>query len=196
MSKKSGVGWLVLIALGIGWCSNQSAQNNSNTASPRSTQPAPVSSAKSPPRPPEPVQPVQNVSIAPRTVTPPAPVATTLYTTANVRLRTEPSTSAGVILTVSSGSEVKSTRMEGLWHHVAYGNYSGWIRGDYLATRRPEPHRTAPSTAMPLVGAPARPRATQPSRSSSRSGYIRGPRGGCYYINRNGNKTYVDRSMC
>ncbi|MCL7987634.1 hypothetical protein M8998_06755 [Sphingobacterium sp. lm-10] len=26
--------------------------------------------------------------------------------------------------------------------------------------------------------------------------YIRGPRGGCYYINRNGNKTYVDRSMC
>ncbi|SEI38141.1 hypothetical protein SAMN05216327_10171 [Dyadobacter sp. SG02] len=26
--------------------------------------------------------------------------------------------------------------------------------------------------------------------------YIRGPRGGCYYINSNGNKTYVDRSMC
>lgn len=25
---------------------------------------------------------------------------------------------------------------------------------------------------------------------------IRGPRGGCYYINRNGNKTYVDRSFC
>ena len=25
---------------------------------------------------------------------------------------------------------------------------------------------------------------------------IRGPRGGCYYINRNGNKTYVDRSLC
>lgn len=26
--------------------------------------------------------------------------------------------------------------------------------------------------------------------------YIRGPRGGCYYINANGNKTYVDRSIC
>lgn len=26
--------------------------------------------------------------------------------------------------------------------------------------------------------------------------YIRGPRGGCYYINGSGNKTYVDRSMC
>lgn len=41
------------------------------------------------------------------------------------------------------------------------------------------------------------------ARSSSTSGntstgrkYIRGPRGGCYYINRNGNKTYVDRSFC
>jgi len=26
--------------------------------------------------------------------------------------------------------------------------------------------------------------------------YIRGRRGGCYYINSNGNKTYVDRSLC
>lgn len=26
--------------------------------------------------------------------------------------------------------------------------------------------------------------------------YIRGPRGGCYYINSNGNKTYVNRSKC
>lgn len=26
--------------------------------------------------------------------------------------------------------------------------------------------------------------------------YITGPRGGCYYINKNGNKTYVDRSLC
>ncbi len=26
--------------------------------------------------------------------------------------------------------------------------------------------------------------------------YHRGPRGGCYYINSNGNKTYVARSMC
>lgn len=33
------------------------------------------------------------------------------------------------------------------------------------------------------------------SASTSRT-YFRGPRGGCYYINRNGGKTYVDRSMC
>ncbi len=33
------------------------------------------------------------------------------------------------------------------------------------------------------------------SFGSSRT-YRRGPRGGCYYINSNGNKTYVDRSKC
>ena len=29
-----------------------------------------------------------------------------------------------------------------------------------------------------------------------RRNYIRGPRGGCYYINTHGNKSYVDRSLC
>lgn len=36
---------------------------------------------------------------------------------------------------------------------------------------------------------------TKSSYTKSRS-YIRRPRGGCYYINKNGNKTYVDRSKC
>ncbi len=34
------------------------------------------------------------------------------------------------------------------------------------------------------------------SRKATKTKYIRGPRGGCYYINGNGNKTYVDRSLC
>jgi len=33
-------------------------------------------------------------------------------------------------------------------------------------------------------------------RYSSARRYIQGPRGGCYYINKNGNKTYVSRSYC
>lgn len=193
MARNTAVGWLILIVLGVGWCSSQSEKTISTTASSRPAQPAPASSpAKAPPAP----QPAQNVSIAPRTVTPAVPTATTLYTTANVRLRAEPSTSSGIIVTVSVGSAVQSSKTEGLWHYATYGNYSGWIRGDYLATSRPVPQRTAPATAMPLVSAPARQRASQPYRSSSRSGYIRGPRGGCYYINRNGNKTYVSRSLC
>lgn len=34
------------------------------------------------------------------------------------------------------------------------------------------------------------------SNSSGSSGYIRGPRGGCYYINSKGKKVYVDHSYC
>lgn len=49
---------------------------------------------------------------------------------------------------------------------------------------------TAPAS-VPLYSAPA------PTPRSQRSnGYIRGPRGGCYYINGSGRKTYVDRSLC
>lgn len=33
-------------------------------------------------------------------------------------------------------------------------------------------------------------------KTSTTRTYYRGPRGGCYYINSNGNKTYVARSMC
>lgn len=36
----------------------------------------------------------------------------------------------------------------------------------------------------------------KPKRYQNTRNYIRGPRGGCYYINSNGNKTYVDRSLC
>jgi hypothetical protein len=33
-------------------------------------------------------------------------------------------------------------------------------------------------------------------RRNSATKYITGPRGGCYYINSRGKKTYVDRSRC
>lgn len=36
----------------------------------------------------------------------------------------------------------------------------------------------------------------KPTPTKNERRYIRGPRGGCYYINKNGNKTYVDRSLC
>lgn len=191
MARKSSLGGLILIALGVGWCSNQ--MGKSGTASTPDVRSTPVASPIAP-RPAVKSPPSQNVSIAPRTVAPTA-TGTTLYTTTNVRLRTEPSTSSGVILTVSGGSAVESIKIDGQWHYIAYGKYNGWIRGDYLAARRSESKPIAPPAAVPLYRAPSQPRATQPSRSYGRT-YVRGPRGGCYYINRNGNKTYVDRSMC
>lgn len=50
----------------------------------------------------------------------------------------------------------------------------------------------------PLYAAPTYPQQSAPvlPRQPRSNGLIRGPRGGCYYINSRGNKTYVDRSMC
>ncbi len=39
-------------------------------------------------------------------------------------------------------------------------------------------------------------RSTRRLSKSTYRRYYRGPRGGCYYINSNGNKTYVARSLC
>lgn len=68
--------------------------------------------------------------------------------------------------------------------------------------RTPTPMPT-PSASPILDGesdlpytAPTESRAAETESSSGSNGYIRGPRGGCYYINSRGNKTYVDRSLC
>lgn len=47
--------------------------------------------------------------------------------------------------------------------------------------------------------APVQPYAITPNSNltpSGSSGYIRGPRGGCYTYSKSGNKRYVDRGLC
>jgi endonuclease YncB( thermonuclease family) len=78
----------------------------------------------------------------------------TLFSTANVRLRTSPSADSPIVLTVPSGSAVLSSDREGRWHYVSYRNHSGWILGDYLAEPRDETGETsAPiQSAQPSSG--------------------------------------------
>lgn len=53
-----------------------------------------------------------------------------------------------------------------------------------------------------LVGSAQLPNLEVPNRlspilvQSETRQYIRGPRGGCHYINSNGNRTCVDRQLC
>ncbi|WP_159732466.1 hypothetical protein [Sphingobacterium sp. 18053] len=70
-------------------------------------------------------------------------------------------------------------KSDGTWEYVKDRSTSSNINQFKNTSSSPSPRRTN----------------TSKSSSSSRN-YIRGPRGGCYYINSNGNKTYVDRSMC
>jgi hypothetical protein len=62
-----------------------------------------------------------------------------------------------------------------------------------------QPAATPATSSSDRVYGGARQSASTPmptSRSTSRSGLIRGPRGGCYYYSASGGKVYVDRSMC
>lgn len=159
----SGVGWLLLMAVGVGWCSSREAPPPSSERT--AIQVAPRTMAE-PPR-----EPSQSVVVpkAPEVIAPlaiaPVPAAQTLYTTANVRLREGPTTDAAIVWTAPAGSEVRSVQVDGLWHYVTIAAYTGWMHGDFLAAHRPAQQRTAPSAPAPLVRAPTQSRAGQPVRS-------------------------------
>jgi hypothetical protein len=52
---------------------------------------------------------------------------------------------------------------------------------------------TKPTTNEPKTQDEEKPKAK--SNSDGRT-YMKGAKGGCYYINKNGNKTYVDKELC
>ena len=74
-----------------------------------------------------------------------------------------------------------------------------WQVVAWQSTIVPEP-KPAPQTSItetkpvPLVSSPAS-TTTQPAVSGSRV-YLKGSRGGCYYLNSSGNKTYVSKDLC
>jgi hypothetical protein len=80
------------------------------------------------------------------------------------------------------------------WYVVRVGDRVGWMHGatlqfiDDSTTSEREPVRVVRPTETYSL--------PQPARSTSGRVYIRGPRGGCYYISDSGSKVYVDRSVC
>ena len=52
------------------------------------------------------------------------------------------------------------------------------------------------STAAPLYGESLNNSSHSQTKKQTSSQYMLGPRGGCYYLNSSGNKTYVDHSYC
>lgn len=131
---------LLLLAVGAGlvWCS--APANETKVTSERSPTNGSVQLNPKPSI----AEPTPRASQATDADTGPASSAQkTLYSTANVRLRTSPSAESQIVLTVPAGSAVSSSKREGSWHHVSFGNYSGWILGDYLAESRHKPATTS-----------------------------------------------------
>lgn len=94
---------------------------------------------------------------------------------------------------VAEGAVVKVLDEKLPWYVVRIGDSVGWMHGATLifiddATSETEPVRVRKPVETYSI--------PQPARSSADRGYIRGPRGGCYYISGSGRKVYVDRSLC
>lgn len=114
----------------------------------------------------------------------------------NANLRGTPSQSGKVVDTLEQNSQVEVIKQRGVWFLVQSSDYVGWMHGNTLRPNSSLKVADAPIYTAPRITAPAR--RSQPTRTRTTESrfYIRGPRGGCYYINGNGNKTYVSRSLC
>ncbi|MBL0933264.1 MAG: SH3 domain-containing protein [Rhizobiaceae bacterium] len=58
------------------------------------------------------------------------------YTSANVRMRSGPSSNFAIVWTAPAGTEVRSLQIDGNWHFVTTAEHEGWIYNRYLS---PEP---------------------------------------------------------
>ncbi|HKO62106.1 MAG TPA: hypothetical protein VJV03_13160 [Pyrinomonadaceae bacterium] len=118
----------------------------------------------------------------------------------NANLRDMPNVTSTSILEVPDESLVKILDEKLPWYVVRIGNRVGWMHGDtleFVIASTPSPRlseQTITPDYTPRYSGPSG--SHTPRSSSSNSGYIRGPRGGCYYITASGRKVYVDRSMC
>ncbi len=159
MSKRSSkLGWLVAGVVALGWLgSGDDDKPTSTPTSPRLSQPG------STPQPP-----ASFVRLPPKAVQQPS-AAETLYTTANVNMRTEPSTSSPILTTIPKGSQVVAVGSRGAWRSVQYRGRAGWVSSRYVSRERPvltsTPRPPAPVTQRRAVRAiPENSRQGQPVR--------------------------------
>jgi hypothetical protein len=82
------------------------------------------------------------------------------------------------------------------WYYVLYGdNQFGFIEARYLGKVQPAPTASIPSVPRPSESQSVSSGSSSSPVSSSSGSHViyTGPRGGRYYINKNGNKTYVKK---
>ncbi len=108
--------------------------------------------------------------------------------TENANLRGTPNQSGKIVTTLGIGAALEVIKQSGSWFLVQSDEYAGWMHGNTIRYE---------ANATTFYGPPVT-KKSKPltKRSASSQYYIRGPRGGCYYLNSNGNKTYVDRNLC
>ncbi len=107
--------------------------------------------------------------------------------TDKANLRGRPADTGKVVDTLSKGAEVELVKVSGLWYLVQSTDYAGWIFTSDLEVKQ------APGDNAGVSRVP--PKSTLQPASTDKK-YIRGSRGGCYYLRPSGSKAYVDRELC
>ena len=124
----------------------------------------------------------------------------------NANLRNAPSVTSDSTQEVAEETLVKVLDEKLPWYVVRVGNRVGWMHGntlEFISTQESVSDPPTEQTVVPdyIPSAPSVPQRERSRETPARStaadrGYIRGPRGGCYYISSSGRKVYVDRSLC
>ncbi|WP_299778612.1 hypothetical protein [uncultured Formosa sp.] len=129
------------------------------------------------------------------------------------KLKKEPSVFGDIITTFDEDKEVIIIGYKNGWFQVCYGSFCGfmneiWINQNSTTinfiksidtnTKLTNEINSKPSNKENSNSSQITPNTYQPKIKKIRNyrTYYRGPRGGCYYINSNGNKSYVSRSLC
>ena len=113
----------------------------------------------------------------------------------NANLRELPTATSTSIIEVPDETLVKVLDEKLPWYVVRIASRVGWMHGDTLEFISSRGSDASPEISTSDI-APVAPRRPSTPRTGGTGGYIRGPRGGCYYISSSGRKVYVDRSMC
>ncbi|HEU0047772.1 MAG TPA: SH3 domain-containing protein [Nitrososphaera sp.] len=108
----------------------------------------------------------------------------------NTNLFGTPSAEGKVVTVLKKNTEAEILKYHETWILIQSPEYVGWLESRLLSTIQAVPQKTM----VVETATPTRPE-TVTTYTPGRT-YIRGSRGGCYYINSNGNKTYVARSFC
>ena len=126
----------------------------------------------------------------------------------NANLRGTPTEAGKIVETLPRGASLEVLKQKGAWFLVQTNDFAGWLHGNTIRLVDGDDAIETDAENIPPVNLPdsndrrqrIAPQSTNRRQSVRRSTasheYIRGPRGGCYYINGSGGKTYVDRSLC
>jgi hypothetical protein len=122
----------------------------------------------------------------------------TVYTAEDIRIQQYGNTAVVAFKLV--GTTTKSDGTKSVSNHLNTGTFvkrkGKWQAVAWQATTIPPPPVAAPTAQSEPVAVPLKTAEEKPSADSPTRTYVKGPRGGCYYVNPSGAKVYVDKKYC